>query len=195
VGRKNLLLCGGLLGLLQVGGELPPPLLIRGRLPMPVGARLLLLLLQQPADVGKLVVLLLLLFLLLLLVAVVLRLVGGRLLLSVVACAWPYLGVLVFLVLLRRVQLLMMLHVLVLVGDRRLMFLLGNNVLLVMYGGLQLGVLLLLLIVPLLLVVGVLHVGSLRLLVVFCGWLLQHLLVDIETLLVRRLVTLLFVLS
>jgi hypothetical protein len=40
----------------------------------------------------------------------------------------------------------------------------------------------------------VLHVGSLRLLVVFCGWLMQRLLVDIETLLVRRLVTLLFVL-
>jgi hypothetical protein len=35
------------------------------------------------------------------------------------------------------------------------------------------------LVVPLLVVVGVLHVGSLRLMVLFCGWLLQHLLVDI----------------
>jgi hypothetical protein len=61
-------------------------------------------------------------------------------------------------------------------------------------GGLQLGVLLFLLLVvpPLLLVVGVLHVGFLRLLVLFYGRTLYHLLVDIETLLVGRLVTLLF---
>jgi hypothetical protein len=43
VGRENLLLCGVLLGLLMVGGGLPPPLLVRGRLPMLVGARLMLL--------------------------------------------------------------------------------------------------------------------------------------------------------
>jgi hypothetical protein len=59
---------------------------------------------------------------------------------------------------------------LVLVGVRMLLFLLGDNVLLMVCGGLQLGVLLLLLlqmllVVPLLLVVGVLHAGSLRLLV------------------------------
>jgi hypothetical protein len=52
----------------------------------------------------------------------------------------------------------------------------------------------LLLVVPLLPVETVLHVGSLRLLVLFCGRLLRHLLVDIETLLVRCMVTLLFVL-
>jgi hypothetical protein len=46
IGRKNLFLCGGLLGLLLVGGELPPPLLVRGRLLMMVGARPMLLLLQ-----------------------------------------------------------------------------------------------------------------------------------------------------
>jgi hypothetical protein len=46
VGRKNLLLCGGLLGLLMVGGGLPLPLLVRGRLPMLFGARLLPLLMQ-----------------------------------------------------------------------------------------------------------------------------------------------------
>jgi hypothetical protein len=60
-----------------------------------------------------------------------------------------------------------------------------------------LGVLLLLqqlLVVPLQLVVRVLHVGPLWLLVLFCGWLLRHLLVDIETLLVGRLMTLSFVL-
>jgi hypothetical protein len=192
-----MLLCGGLLGLQLVGGEPPPALVVRGRVPMLVGVRLLLLLLQQPADVGILVVMvppLLLLLLLLPVVAVVLRLmVGGRLLLLVLVWAWPHLGVLV---LLRRVQLLVMLHVLVPFGDRRLSFLLGDIVLLLVYGGLQLGVLflLLLLVVPLLLVVGVLHVGSLRLLVLFCGWLLRHLLTDIETLLVGRVVTLMFVL-
>jgi hypothetical protein len=42
-------------------------------------------------------------------------------------------------------------------------------------------------------VVRVIHVGSLRLLVLFCGRLLRHLLVDIETLMVGCLVTLLFV--
>jgi hypothetical protein len=52
----------------------------------------------------------------------------------------------------------------------------------------------LLLVVPLLPVVRVLHVGSVRLPMLFCRWLLRHLLVDIETLLVGRLVTLLFVL-
>jgi hypothetical protein len=41
VGRKNLLLCGGLLGLVLVGGGLPLPLLVRGRLPMMFGARLM----------------------------------------------------------------------------------------------------------------------------------------------------------
>jgi hypothetical protein len=79
------------------------------------------------------------------------------------------------------------------------LFLLEDNVLLLMCGGLQLGVLLLPLLLQLLLVVSllpvmrVLHVGSLRVLVLFCGWLLRHLLVYIETLLVGRLVTLLFV--
>jgi hypothetical protein len=43
----------------------------------------------------------------------------------------------------------------------------------------------------LLLVVRVVHVGILRLLVLFCARLVQHLLVDVETLLVGRLVTLL----
>jgi hypothetical protein len=69
---------------------------------------------------------------------------------------------------------------------------------LLMCGGLQLGALLLLellLVMPLLPVVKVLHVGSLRLLVLFCGRLLWHLLVDIETLLEGCLVTLLFVLQ
>jgi hypothetical protein len=51
--------------------------------------------------------------------------------------------------------------------------------------------LMLLVVLPLLLVVGVLHVGFLRLLVLFCGRLLHHLLVDIEMLLAGRLVTLL----
>jgi hypothetical protein len=61
-------------------------------------------------------------------------------------------------------------------------------------GGLQLGVLLLLLLVvlPSLLVVGVLHVGFLRLLVFFCGRQLHRLLLDIETWLVGRVVTLQF---
>jgi hypothetical protein len=182
---------------LLVGGELPPSLLVRGRLPMLVGVRLLLLLLQQPADVGIVVVVVPPWLLLLLLVAEVLRLlVGGRLLLLVLVWAWPHLGVLVLLVLLRRVQLLMLLHVLVPVGDRRLIFLLGDILFLRVYGGLELGVLLLLLllVVPLMVVVGVLHVGYLRLLVLFCGWLLQHRLVDIETMLEGRLVVLLFVL-
>jgi hypothetical protein len=68
------------------------------------------------------------LLLLLLLVAVVLRLmVGGRLLVLVLTCAWPHLGVLVLLVLLQRVLLL---QVLVLVGEWRLMFQVGDNVLL-----------------------------------------------------------------
>jgi hypothetical protein len=90
-------------------------------------------------------------------------------------------------------------HVLARVGDRWLLFLMGDNVLLLVYGGLQLGVLLLLLllllllVVPMVVVVGVLHVGSLRLHMLFCGWLLQHLLVDIETLQVGRLVMLMFV--
>jgi hypothetical protein len=89
----------------------------------------------------------------------------------------------------------MLMHLLVLVGDRRMLFLLGDSVPLLVYGGLQLGVLLLLLlhVVPLLLVVGVLHVGSLRLLVLFRGRLLRHVLVNIETLFVGRLVTLVFV--
>jgi hypothetical protein len=45
VGRKSLLLCGGLLGMLLVGGELPPSPLVSGTRPMLVGARLLILLL------------------------------------------------------------------------------------------------------------------------------------------------------
>jgi hypothetical protein len=80
----------------------------------------------------------------------------------------------------------MLLHVLVLVGVLRLPFLLEDSALHLMCGGLQLEVLLLLrllLVVPLLPVVKVLIVGSLRLLVLFCGRLLRHLLVDIETLL------------
>jgi hypothetical protein len=64
----------------------------------------------------------------------------------------------------------MLLHVLVLVGVRRLPFLLKDSALLLICGGLQRGVLLLLqllLVVPLLPVVKVLYVGSLRLLVLF----------------------------
>jgi hypothetical protein len=80
-----------------------------------------------------------------------------------------------------------------------LLFLLEDSALLLMCGGLQLGVLLLLLqlllVVPLLPVVRVLHLGSLRLLVLFCGRLLRYLLVDIETLLVGCMATLLFVLQ
>jgi hypothetical protein len=57
VGRKNLLLCGGLLGLPLVVGRLPLPLVVRGRLPMLFDARLLPLLLQQPPDIETLVVL------------------------------------------------------------------------------------------------------------------------------------------
>jgi hypothetical protein len=49
-------------------------------------------------------------------------------------------------------------------------------------------------VLPLLMVVGVLHVDFSRLLVLFCGRLPQHLLVDIERLRVGRLVTLLFAL-
>jgi hypothetical protein len=50
----------------------------------------------------------------------------------------------------------MLLHMLVIFRDRRLLFLLGNTVLLMVFGGLQLGVPLqkMLLVVPLLLVVG-----------------------------------------
>jgi hypothetical protein len=57
----------------------------------------------------------------------------------------------------------MLLHVLVLVGVRRLPFLSEDSALLLMCGGLQLGLLLLLqllLVVPLPPVVKVLHVGS-----------------------------------
>jgi hypothetical protein len=92
----------------------------------------------------------------------------------------------------------MLLHVHVQVEVLRLPFLLEDSALLLMCGGLQLGVLLLLqplLVVLVLPVVKVLHVGSLRLLVLFCGRLLRHLLVDIETLLEGCLVTLLFVLQ
>jgi hypothetical protein len=75
--------------------------------------------------------LLMLLLLLVAVAAVVLRLlVGDRLLLMVMACAWPHIGVLVLLVLLQRVPQLMLWHVLALVGDRRLLFQLGDNVLL-----------------------------------------------------------------
>jgi hypothetical protein len=87
----------------------------------------------------------------------------------------------------------------VLGGDRRFLLLLEDSALLLMCGGLQLGVLLLLLqlllVVPLLPVVRVLHMGSMRLQVLFCGRLLRYLLVDIETLLVGCLATLLFVLQ
>jgi hypothetical protein len=142
------------------------------------------------------VLLVLVLLLLLVVLAVVLRLlVGDRLLLLVMACAWLHLGVLVFLVLLQRVQLLMLLHVLVLVGDRiavstreqrvvdgvRMDAARGDVVDAAAGNAAAASS-------------GVLHVGSLRLLVMFCGWLLQHLLVDIKTLLVGRLVTLLLVL-
>jgi hypothetical protein len=44
--RKILPLCGGLLGLPLVGGGLPLPPVVRGRLPMPFSAELLPLLLQ-----------------------------------------------------------------------------------------------------------------------------------------------------
>jgi hypothetical protein len=80
----RVLLCGGLLVLLLVGGEPHLPLLVRGRLPVLVGARLLLqVLLQKQADIGLLFVvlplrlLLLMLSLLLEVVVVVRLLVGG----------------------------------------------------------------------------------------------------------------------
>jgi hypothetical protein len=71
----------------------------------------------------------------------------------------------------------------------------GHVLLLFMVGGgLQMGVLLLLLmvVVPLMLVVGVLHVEFLRLLVPVFGRLLLHILANIEMLLVGQLVALLF---
>jgi hypothetical protein len=43
----RVLPCGGLLVMLLVGGELLVPRLVRGRMPVPVGALVLLLLLQQ----------------------------------------------------------------------------------------------------------------------------------------------------
>jgi hypothetical protein len=89
----------------------------------------------------------------------------------------------------------MLLHVMVLVGVLRLLFLLEESALLLMCGGLQLGVLLLLQLLLVLPVVRVLHGGSLRLLVMFCGRPLRHFLVDIESLLEGGLVTLLFVLQ
>jgi hypothetical protein len=46
--------------MLLVGGELLVPMLVRGRMPVPVGARLLPLLLQQQADIGLQVVVLML---------------------------------------------------------------------------------------------------------------------------------------
>jgi hypothetical protein len=113
------LLCGGLLGLQLLGGGRPLPLLVLvgvrplllqllvgGGRPMPllVGARLLLLLLQWPADVEILVVLVPPLLLLMMLLLVLRHLVGSRLLFVVQACARPHLGVLVLLVLVRRVQ-------------------------------------------------------------------------------------------
>jgi hypothetical protein len=123
-----VLLCGKLLELLLAGSELHLPVLVRGRLPVLVGARLLLLF-QQPADIGLRLVMLLLLRLLL--VAVVLRLlVGGRPMPLVLASTRPQLGMLVLLVLLQRVLLMMLSHVLVLVGDRRLLSQLGDNELL-----------------------------------------------------------------
>jgi hypothetical protein len=51
----RVLMCGGVLVLLFVGGELHMPLLVHGRLPMLVGARLLMLLLQL-VGIGLLLV-------------------------------------------------------------------------------------------------------------------------------------------
>jgi hypothetical protein len=48
----RVLLYGGLLVLMLVGGELHIPLQVRGRPHVLVGARLLLLLLQEQADIG-----------------------------------------------------------------------------------------------------------------------------------------------
>ena len=78
VGRKNLLLCGGLLGLPLVGGGLPLPPVVRGRRPMPFSVELLPLLLQQPPAIETLVVVVPTLLLLLVLL---LGLVGAQLLL------------------------------------------------------------------------------------------------------------------
>jgi hypothetical protein len=76
-----MLLCGGLLVLMHLGGELHLPLLVRGRLPVLVGARLLPLLLQKQADIGLLRVVLLmpmmLLVMVVVVVVVVLRLLVG----------------------------------------------------------------------------------------------------------------------
>jgi hypothetical protein len=98
----RVMLCGELP---LVGSELHLPLLARGRLPVLVGAHVLLL--QQNPDIGLLVLL--------------------PLLLLVLVGTWPQQRVLVVLVLLHRVLLLMLLHVLVLVGGRMLLTLLVDN--------------------------------------------------------------------
>jgi hypothetical protein len=114
--------------ILLVGGELHLPLLVCRRLPVLVGARLLVMLLHKPAAMGLVLVLVLLQPLLLLMLAVVLRLwVGGWMLLLVLASTWPQLGVLVLLVLLHGVFLLMLQHVLVLIGGRILLFQMGDT--------------------------------------------------------------------
>jgi hypothetical protein len=85
-----VLLCGGLILLLLVGGELHLPFLVCGRPPVLVGARWPLLQLQKQAGIWLLLVVLLLLLLL----RVVLRLA-----VSVSCCCWylastrPQLGV------------------------------------------------------------------------------------------------------
>ena len=71
-----MLPCGGLLGLPLVGGGLPLLPVVRGRLPMPFGAEVLPLLLQQSPAIETLVVLV---PPLLLVVVVVVVLVGAQL--------------------------------------------------------------------------------------------------------------------
>jgi hypothetical protein len=73
----RVLLCVGVLVHVLMGGELHLPRLVRGRRPVLVGARLLLLWRHEQVDIGLLMVVLLLPLMLLLVVVVLRLLVGG----------------------------------------------------------------------------------------------------------------------